>query len=64
MFYPDSSGEVYFKAEGRVLGDRLYGRPVRWITVVHLAAPGVAALGVLVLLSAVPAAMTPARRRP
>lgn len=59
----DGSGKLAYKGEARALGDRAYGKPELWITIVHLAAAGVAALGVVVLLLAALGAMVPTRRR-
>ncbi|MFE4260441.1 hypothetical protein [Streptomyces sp. NPDC056883] len=52
-----------YKGEARALGDRAYGKPTLWITIVHLATLGVAALGLAVLLFAALAAAVPGRRR-
>ncbi|MFF7205494.1 hypothetical protein [Streptomyces sp. NPDC008141] len=60
--YYESTGPV-FKGEARVLCGRAYGRPDRWIVVLHLAAVGAAVLGVAVVLFAV-LRLVPARRRP
>lgn len=59
----DGSGKLAYKGEARALGDRAYGKPELWITIVHLAAAGVAALGVVVVLFAALAAAVPGRRR-
>ncbi|MFJ7271264.1 hypothetical protein ACIQV3_32255 [Streptomyces sp. NPDC099050] len=64
VVYRDSTGPV-FKGEARVLGGRAYGRPDRWIVVLHLAAVGAAVVGVaVVLFAALGLVPAPARRRP
>ncbi|MGW6707768.1 hypothetical protein ACWGDE_23160 [Streptomyces sp. NPDC054956] len=59
----DGSGKLAYKGEARALGDRAYGKPELWLTIVHLAALGVAALGVLGVLLSVLAAALPQRGR-
>lgn len=57
-------GAPAFAGEARALGDRVYGAPETWVTVVHLGTLAVAALGVLgLLLSALVALFTPRSRR-
>ncbi|MFG2820719.1 hypothetical protein ACGFX4_14975 [Kitasatospora sp. NPDC048365] len=58
-----SASPVAFKGEPRVLGDRAYGEPEVWMTVLHLAALVVAALGLLGLLVSLALAAVPPRRR-
>lgn len=36
----DGSGKPAYQGEARALGDRAYGKPALWITIVHLAALG------------------------
>lgn len=57
------SGGATYKGEARALGDRAYGKPELWITIVHLTALGVAALGLAVVLFAALAAAVPGRSR-
>ncbi|MFE4637647.1 hypothetical protein ACFRJ1_30315 [Streptomyces sp. NPDC056773] len=57
------SGGPTYTGEARALGDRAYGKPELWITIVHLAALGVAALGLAVVLFAALAAAVPGRAR-
>ncbi|MCP3760003.1 hypothetical protein [Streptomyces sp. TBY4] len=57
------SGGPTYKGEARALGDRAYGKPELWITIVHLTALGVAALGLVVVLFAALAAAVPGRAR-
>ncbi|MCJ1679279.1 hypothetical protein MTF65_18410 [Streptomyces sp. APSN-46.1] len=55
-------GQLTFTGEAKALGDRAYGKPETWETVLHLATLAVAALGVLGLLLSCVAAAFPARR--
>ncbi|WP_162688885.1 MULTISPECIES: hypothetical protein [unclassified Streptomyces] len=57
----DGSGKLAYKGEARALGDRAYGEPALWITVVHVTALAVAALGALALLVSLLAAALPQR---
>lgn len=59
----DGSGKLAYEGEARALADRAYGKPALWITIVHLAALAVAALGLLVVLVAALAAALPQRNR-
>lgn len=56
----DGGTTLTFTGEARALGDRVYGAPESWVTIVHLAALAAAALGVIgLLLSALIALFTP-----
>ncbi|MFD7441458.1 hypothetical protein [Streptomyces sp. NPDC059909] len=56
-------GALTFAGEAKALGDRAYGKPDTWLTLVHLGALGVAGIGVLALLVSGVAALLPARRQ-
>jgi hypothetical protein len=57
-----ADGALTFAGEAKSYGDRLYGRPDTWLTVVHLAAVGLAAIGVLALLGSLISVLLPSRR--
>lgn len=59
----DGAGKLTYKGEARALGERAYGKPALWITIVHLVAVSVAALGLLGILVSALAAAVPQRNR-
>ncbi|MER7818586.1 hypothetical protein [Streptomyces sp. NPDC096153] len=57
-----ADGALTFSGEAKALGDRAYGRPDTWLTVVHLGALGLAAIGILALLGSLVSVILPSRR--
>ncbi|MFG2984065.1 hypothetical protein ACGFYQ_22890 [Streptomyces sp. NPDC048258] len=58
----DGGGKLAFAGEARALGDRVYGKPETWETVLHLGTLALAALGLAGLLLASLTALFTRRR--